>query len=58
MTEKKMYDMNRIKIHDRHPLSFFNKKKKELTAMNSYANSDALLHTLGVVKGKETRRDE
>ncbi len=33
-------------------------KRAEVTAMNSYANSDALSRTLGVVKEKETRRDE
>jgi hypothetical protein len=39
-------------------LSFFFKKKKEVTAMNSYANSDALSRTSGVVEEKETKRDE
>jgi len=57
MTKKNIYDINRIKTHDRRPFSLF-LTKKELTAMNSYANSDALLHTLGVVKEKETQRDE
>jgi hypothetical protein len=35
---------------------FFCNKKKELKAMNSYANSDALPRTLGVVKEKETKK--
>lgn len=40
--------------------SLLRKKKKEMTAMSSYANSDALshTHTSSVVKEKETRREE